>query len=93
MTAAPRCGARSLDETAEALGADARAYRALIGPFARDWERCAQFVLGPLEAAATPALARASALRARGRRPCAPGPHARGPRRCWPGWPRTRCGR
>jgi phytoene dehydrogenase-like protein len=38
---------RSLDETAEGLGADARAYRALVGAFARDWERLAEFVLAP----------------------------------------------
>ncbi len=38
---------RSLDETAEALGADARAYRALVAPFARDWDRLAEFVLAP----------------------------------------------
>jgi len=38
---------RSLEETADALGADARAYRALVGPFARQWDRLAQFVLAP----------------------------------------------
>ncbi|MGD0385880.1 MAG: NAD(P)/FAD-dependent oxidoreductase [Solirubrobacteraceae bacterium] len=38
---------RSLDETAEALGADARAYRALVGHFAREWDRLAEFVLAP----------------------------------------------
>jgi phytoene dehydrogenase-like protein len=38
---------RSLDETAEGLGADARAYRALVGTFAREWERLAEFVLAP----------------------------------------------
>ena len=30
---------RSLAETADALGRDGRAYRALVGPLARDWER------------------------------------------------------
>jgi phytoene dehydrogenase-like protein len=38
---------RSLDETADALGRDGRAYRALVGPFARGWDRLAPFVLGP----------------------------------------------
>jgi phytoene dehydrogenase-like protein len=38
---------RSLDETADALGADARAYRALVAGFASDWDRLAEFVLAP----------------------------------------------
>jgi len=38
---------RSLEETAERLGPDARAYRALVGGFARDWDRLAEFVLAP----------------------------------------------
>jgi phytoene dehydrogenase-like protein len=39
---------RSLEETADSLGADARAYRSLIGPFARHWDRLAEAMLGPL---------------------------------------------
>jgi phytoene dehydrogenase-like protein len=38
---------RSLEETAEGLGADARAYRALVGTFAAEWDRLAEFVLAP----------------------------------------------
>jgi phytoene dehydrogenase-like protein len=38
---------RSLAETAEGLGVDARAYRALVGGFAREWDRLAEFVLAP----------------------------------------------
>jgi phytoene dehydrogenase-like protein len=38
---------RSLGETAQALGVDAGAYETLIGPFARSWDRLAEFVLGP----------------------------------------------
>jgi phytoene dehydrogenase-like protein len=50
---------RSLEDTAEALGRDAHAYRSLVGAFARDWERLAELVLGP------PALPRAPLLAAR----------------------------
>jgi phytoene dehydrogenase-like protein len=39
--------ARSIEQTAEGLGADARAYRALVGTFAREWDRLAEFVLAP----------------------------------------------
>ena len=39
--------ARSLEETAAGLGADGRAYSALVGSFAREWERLAEFVLAP----------------------------------------------
>ena len=39
---------RSLDETAEGLGRDARAYRSLVGTFASHWDRLAQALLGPL---------------------------------------------
>jgi phytoene dehydrogenase-like protein len=38
---------RSIEQTAEGLGGDARAYRALVGSFARDWDRLAEFVLAP----------------------------------------------
>ena len=38
---------RSLAETADRLGVDAKAYRSLVGPFARDWPRVADVVLGP----------------------------------------------
>jgi phytoene dehydrogenase-like protein len=38
---------RSLEETAERLGVDARAYRSLVGTFAREWDRLAEFVLAP----------------------------------------------
>jgi phytoene dehydrogenase-like protein len=39
---------RSLEETADSLGADARAYRSLMGTFASHWDRLAEFVLAPL---------------------------------------------
>ena len=39
--------ARSLEETADGLGADAGAYLSLVGAFARDWDRLAEFVLAP----------------------------------------------
>jgi phytoene dehydrogenase-like protein len=38
---------RSLDETAATLGADASAYRNLIGPLARTWRDIEPLVLGP----------------------------------------------
>ena len=38
---------RSLTETAQGLGVDGAAYESLIGPFAREWTRLAEFVLGP----------------------------------------------
>jgi phytoene dehydrogenase-like protein len=38
---------RSLERTAEGLGVDARAYRALIRPLARDWDRLGELVLAP----------------------------------------------
>ncbi len=39
---------RSVDETARGLGEDADAYRALIGPFADDWESLVDQFVGPL---------------------------------------------
>ncbi len=39
---------RSIDETAEALGVDARAYESLIGSFARKWPLLSEFLLAPL---------------------------------------------
>ncbi|HEX4035904.1 MAG TPA: NAD(P)/FAD-dependent oxidoreductase [Solirubrobacteraceae bacterium] len=39
---------RSLEETADSLGADARAYRSLMRTFASHWDRLAEFVLAPL---------------------------------------------
>ena len=39
---------RSLEETAEGLGRDGRAYRALIGSYARHWDRLSEALLGPL---------------------------------------------
>jgi phytoene dehydrogenase-like protein len=39
---------RSVDETAEGLGSDARAYRALMQPLADEWEALVGDVLGPL---------------------------------------------
>jgi phytoene dehydrogenase-like protein len=39
---------RSLEETAEGLGRDARAYRLLIGTFAEHWDRLAEMMLAPL---------------------------------------------
>jgi phytoene dehydrogenase-like protein len=38
---------RSLEQTAEGLGADARAYRTLVASFANDWDRLAEWVLAP----------------------------------------------
>jgi phytoene dehydrogenase-like protein len=38
---------RSVADTAQGLGVDATAYESLIGPFAREWDRLAEFVLGP----------------------------------------------
>jgi phytoene dehydrogenase-like protein len=38
---------RSPAETAQGLGVDAGAYESLVGPFAREWDRLAGFVLGP----------------------------------------------
>ncbi|MBF9221711.1 phytoene desaturase family protein [Hymenobacter ruricola] len=49
----------SLDETAARLGADAAAYRQLVGPVAADWPQLAPAILGPLRLPAHPlALAR-----------------------------------
>jgi phytoene dehydrogenase-like protein len=53
---------RSLDETAERLGVDAKAYRSLVGPFARDWPRVADVVLGPPRLPRHPAVAARFAL-------------------------------
>ncbi len=39
---------RSLDATAATLGADAAAYRGLIGPLASRWDHLRDFILGPL---------------------------------------------
>ena len=58
---------RSLDETAEGLGLDAQAYRSLVGPFAADWDRVAEVVLGPPKPPRHPAVAARFALA--GRRP------------------------
>ena len=38
---------RSIAETAQGLGVDGAAYDSLVGPFAREWDRLAEFVLGP----------------------------------------------
>lgn len=38
---------RSFDETGEALGEDAAAYRRLLEPFARNWNKLADDILGP----------------------------------------------
>src|ERR687889_1558246 len=38
---------RSVEETADALGTDAAAYRRLMGPIARDWSRLVGSLLGP----------------------------------------------
>ena len=38
---------RSLEQTAEGLGVDGQAYRSLVGVFAREWDRVAEFVLAP----------------------------------------------
>ncbi len=40
---------RSIDETGEMLGKDAKAYRKLMKPLARDWEKLAPDLLGPLK--------------------------------------------
>lgn len=39
---------RCVSQTAKGLGVDGPAYASLIEPFARDWQRLAGFVLGPL---------------------------------------------
>ena len=39
---------RSVKETADALGPDAAAYRKLMGPVARDWNRLVGSLLGPV---------------------------------------------
>ncbi len=39
---------RSVDVTARGLGSDARAYRRLLRPIVRDWDRIAADMLGPL---------------------------------------------
>jgi len=39
---------RSVNATAAAFGEDAAAYRALLGPIARDWSRLERLILGPL---------------------------------------------
>lgn len=39
---------RSVDRTADGLGADAASYRRLFGPLTADWPRIAEAVLGPL---------------------------------------------
>jgi phytoene dehydrogenase-like protein len=57
---------RSIEETGRTLGVDADAYRKLVGPFVRDWDRLADNILGPLKLPRHPiALARfgLSALR------------------------------
>jgi phytoene dehydrogenase-like protein len=53
---------RSLEETAERLGVDAKAYRSLVGPFARDWPRVADVVLGPPRPPRHPVVAARFAL-------------------------------
>ena len=53
---------RSLEETAERLGVDARAYSSLVGPFARDWGRVADVVLGPPRPPRHPGVAARFAL-------------------------------
>lgn len=45
---------RSLEETADGLGADGPAYRRLIEPLARDFELLVRMVLGPLRFPAAP---------------------------------------
>src|SRR3990172_11208942 len=39
---------RSVEATAESLGRDAAAYRKLMAPLVRDWDKLASQVLGPL---------------------------------------------
>ncbi len=53
---------RSLEETADRLGVDGKAYRSLVGPFARDWPRVADVVLGPPRPPRHPAVAARFAL-------------------------------
>lgn len=47
---------RSLDRTAEALGGDGDAYRKVMGPFARDWEKLTDDLLAPLRPPRHPLL-------------------------------------
>jgi phytoene dehydrogenase-like protein len=53
---------RSLEETADRLGVDAKAYRSLVGPFARDWPHVADVVLGPPRPPRHPGVAARFAL-------------------------------
>jgi len=39
---------RSLEATAEGLGVDARAWRRVVAPLVRDWDRLAASILGPM---------------------------------------------
>ncbi len=48
---------RSLDATAEGLGADGDAYRSLVGVFAREWDRLAEVILAPPRPPSAPLLA------------------------------------
>jgi phytoene dehydrogenase-like protein len=45
---------RSIEKTAESLGADANAYRKLFGPLVADWGGLAEDLLGPLRVARHP---------------------------------------
>lgn len=47
---------RSLDETAHALGADARTYCRVMGPFAQDWTQLTDDLLAPLRVPRHPLL-------------------------------------
>jgi phytoene dehydrogenase-like protein len=55
---------RSVDATADALGADGAAYRKLMGPIAARWEQLAPDLLGPLRLPGHPVLLGRFGLRA-----------------------------
>jgi phytoene dehydrogenase-like protein len=55
---------RSVEQTAEGLGADACAYRGLMGPLVRDWEALAPELLGPLRMPRHPLMMAGFGLRA-----------------------------
>ena len=85
---------RSLEETAEGLGRDARAYRSLVGSFAEHWERLAEAMLGPLtRPPRAPLLASAAAAPCPRRSAPASAFARRAPARWWPAWRRTRYAR
>ena len=54
----------SLDQTSEALGADATAYRQLVGPIAANWDRLEDGIMGPIRIPKHPFLMAAFGIHA-----------------------------